>query len=420
MALVDARRRARAAYTTRFDRGAGPSGGARLREANQTSARSGGRVAALDGLRGVAALSVLVYHVWLYTTDDSGHPSTWHDHLLRQGYLGLVLFFVLSGYLLYSPWLRAALERRGAPALCRYVRSRLARIAPGYYVALAGASVLMLTANDAPGTKLIDFSQLPLFLVFAQNWSPDTLLRLDPPMWTLAIEASFYVALPLIGLAAIRFARSRRRQLLLLLALVAAGVLTRALTADYAASEPLLWSLPAYIDYFACGMLAAVAVHDRTIGRTAGCALLAAGAALVAGNAVVHATLRDTAALQAVQDLPAALGLAVLIAVAAASRGRRRLLASRPLENLGRVSYGLYLWHLPVIVWMRGHGLFPNDLVLALAAVLPPALVAATASWHLVERPALGRLRGRKPEPRRLPGPRQPANERRRPLAQAA
>jgi acetyltransferase len=365
-------------------------------------------------------MSVLVYHVWLYTTDDSGHPSTWHDHVLRQGYLGLVLFFVLSGYLLYSPWLRASLERRRAPALGRYVRSRLARIAPGYYVALAGASVLMLTANHAPGTKLIDFSRLPLFLVFAQNWSPHTLLRLDPPMWTLAIEASFYVALPLVGFAAIRFARSRRRQLALISALVGAGVLTRALTVGYAAGDPLLWSLPAYIDYFACGMLAAAAVHRRTIGTTASWALLGSGLALVVTNAILHAALEDTVTLQAFQDLPAAIGLAAVIAVAASSRDRRRVLASRPLQGLGQISYGLYLWHLPVIVWMRGHGLFPNDLALAVAAVLPPALAIAAASWHLVERPALDRFRGRRRERRRPEAAPQARRDGRRPLAQAA
>ncbi|MFL5826598.1 MAG: acyltransferase family protein [Thermoleophilaceae bacterium] len=412
-------RRARAAHT-RLDRGVPSSGRARLRDAAQSSARAGGRVAALDGLRGVAALSVLVYHVWLYTTVDSGHPRTWHDHVLRQGYLGLVLFFVLSGYLLYSPWLRASLERHRAPALGRYVRSRFARIAPGYYVAVAGASVLMLTANHAPGTKLIDFSQLPLFLVFAQNWSPHTLLRLDPPMWTLAIEASFYVALPLIGFTAIRFARTRRHQLALIAGLIAVGVVTRGVTAGHAARDPLLWSLPAYIDYFACGMLAAAGVHRRTIGSPASWALIGLGAALVAANATWHAALKDTVTLQAFQDLPAALGFAALISVAAASRERRRFLASRPLEGLGRISYGLYLWHLPVIVWMRGHGLFPNDLVLALAAVLPPALVVAAASWSLVERPALERARGQNGQRRRLEAAPHAARDDRRPLAQAA
>jgi peptidoglycan/LPS O-acetylase OafA/YrhL len=90
----------------------------------------------------------------------------------------------------------------------------------------------------------------------------------------------------------------------------------------------------------------------------------------------------------------AAVGFAVLLACASSAAARRRL-AARPLVGLGTVSYGLYLWHVPVLLWLRGHGLLPLSPLPALAVALPLSLALATASWVLVEKPALrlGRLR---------------------------
>ena len=114
------------------------------------------RLAELDGLRGLAALSVLGYHAWLYTTprvSTGARDSTW-EYVVGEMRLGLVLFFVLSGFLLYGPWIAAALGERPRPALWGYLRRRAARVLPAYYLALVGSIVLLWGASGTPGVRL--------------------------------------------------------------------------------------------------------------------------------------------------------------------------------------------------------------------------------------------------------------------------
>src|ERR687888_374235 len=105
----------------------------------------------------------------------------------------------------------------------RYLRLRAARIAPAYYLALAGAGLIALVGS-APPMRLPTHGTWPLFLVFGENFSDHSLNSLDSPMWTLPIEVSFYLVLPLLGLAALRLGRGRRRQALVGTGLVAIGV----------------------------------------------------------------------------------------------------------------------------------------------------------------------------------------------------
>ena len=98
-----------------------------------------------------------------------------------------------------------------------YLVRRAARIVPAYYVAILGTLALLWAAGDVPGRRLVDAAQLPLFFVFGQNYSPDTLLKLNAATWTLAVEVAFYLMLPVIGWLALRWCRgSAGRQALLL------------------------------------------------------------------------------------------------------------------------------------------------------------------------------------------------------------
>src|ERR671917_2795310 len=134
------------------------------------------RSASLDGLRGLAALSIFVFHGWLYTmpAPDATDRSSIGDYAAHELRLGLVAFFVLSGFLLSRPWFAAALESRRPPDLRRYVHARVARIAPAYYAALMGSIVLLWGLSGTPGLRLPPASELPLFFVFAQNLSPSS------------------------------------------------------------------------------------------------------------------------------------------------------------------------------------------------------------------------------------------------------
>ena len=186
-----------------------------------------GRAAAVDGLRAVAALSVLGYHAWLYTRDrvSAGVRGSLADELAHELRLGLVLFFVLSGYLLYGPWVRAALDRAAAPRTAAYLVRRAARIVPAYYAAVAGSIVLLWGLDATPGVRLPAADDLWLFALFGQNFSVDTLLSLNAPLWTLAVEWSFYLMLPVLGWLALRLrGASREAQAIVPALFLVAGV----------------------------------------------------------------------------------------------------------------------------------------------------------------------------------------------------
>jgi peptidoglycan/LPS O-acetylase OafA/YrhL len=194
------------------------------------------REAGLDGLRGLAALLVFCVHVWIYQLPNSLQlrRDWWGEALLFEARVSFVMFFVLSGYLLYRPFARAALGA-GPPASIRsYLVRRAARILPAYYLAPAGALVLVGTAGGIEGRRMVEGAEVLLFFVFAQNYSPDTLLMLNAATWTLVVEVAFYLMLPIVALLALRRCYGNARaQFALLGSLVVAGLVWNAV--DYAA-----------------------------------------------------------------------------------------------------------------------------------------------------------------------------------------
>jgi peptidoglycan/LPS O-acetylase OafA/YrhL len=370
------------------------------------------RFDALDGLRGLAAVGVLVLHVWMFSYGDSHRPPKGLlDFSLGELRLGVQLFFVLSGFLIFRPFVGAALDgARHGPRLSRYVIRRAARILPGYWLALA-ASFLLLRHLDHP--MQIDPAQLPVFLLFAQNHFEETIKHLDPPMWTLAIEVSFYATLPLAGWLALRLGASRTRQVALTLTVVAAGALSTVLAYTHHWPQTLSTSLLPHLLEFGAGMTAAVLLHGRTLNRRAAGAILLAGLVLFVANSWWHALGVGSKDLRSlVGDAPGVAGLALVMAALVAGPWRAVLLARGPAKWLGTISYGVYLLHFPVIVALRMTGHWPQDtLGHQLLAVLAITLPAATLSWFLVERPAIrwaqrvttGRARATRPErePRR-------------------
>ena len=287
--------------------------------------------------------------MWLYTQahPDATNRAGWLDYPLHELRLGLVAFFVLSGFLLYRPWLRAALGETATPRLGSYLLRRAARVVPAYYLALAGSVALLWNLDAVPGVRIPAATDIPLFAVFAENFFDGPLMSLDPPMWTLSVEVSFYLALPLAGWAALRAAGGRLRQAAVPLALLAIGVGWNLLIAGRGWPMPVSKVLPAMLPYFAVGMLAALITHGRTIPRRAGWALAAGAMALIGADAWWHSVTTTGTAPVVVRDLPAAVGFAAVVALAAHGARAGRVLGTRPLAGLGTVSYGVYLWHVP-------------------------------------------------------------------------
>jgi peptidoglycan/LPS O-acetylase OafA/YrhL len=358
------------------------------------------RHAALDGLRGIAALIVFAVHVWIYQLPNTVElrRDSWEKLALFEGRVAFVMFFVLSGYLLYRAFARAAIGRSGPVSARSYLTRRAARIVPAYYLALLGTLALLLAAGDVPGRRLIDAAQVPLFFLFAQNYSPETLLKLNAATWTLAVEIVFYLLLPLIGLAALRIGRGVRRQALILGALVLAGLGWN--FADYLAGWGPVASHSAlsFLPYFACGMGVALLVEVRrehrrpALGAPASAALVAVAAGVLVANGLWHVHGDHTSlAMEVFADLGAALAFAAIIASLVLGTGTGvRWLGARPLVWMGEITYGFYLWHIPLLVLARATGLLPTGIALGLA-VLPVAIAFGAASWYWIEQPLMRR-----------------------------
>jgi peptidoglycan/LPS O-acetylase OafA/YrhL len=267
---------------------------------------------------------------------------------------------------------------------------------PAYYVALVGSFVLIsLAGAGTPGRRFVDGGQLPLFFIFGQNYSPQTLLRLNAATWTLAVEVAFYLMLPVVGLLALRL-RSLRAQVALLGSLVAAGLTWNLVNYLLGWGPVAGHAPPAFLAYFACGMLVALAVErsragGRELSRGQSALLVGGAVVLLVGNGLWHGIDRSSNALvmEVFADLAAAIAFAAIIAAIVIGTGTGlRWLAWRPLVWLGTITYGLYLWHIPVIVWLRGAGLLPGGALSALVA-LPTAVALGAASWYLLEQPAM-------------------------------
>ena len=221
------------------------------------------RVARLDGVRALAALSVACFHAWLYREDrPQGTPTEPLDQALFHASSGLICFFVLSGYLLYGAFARAALTERARVAVGPYLRRRAARIVPAYWV--CGAACLVLYALVGFHAITPSASELPIFALFLQNYSMATMGDLNPVTWTLGVEVAFYLLLPLVGWVAWRLGpRRRRAQVGLVLALIAISPAWELLALSQDWGGVAARALPAFLGSFGVGMLVALWAQRR-------------------------------------------------------------------------------------------------------------------------------------------------------------
>jgi peptidoglycan/LPS O-acetylase OafA/YrhL len=391
-------------------------------------AASGPRLAGVEGLRALAATSIVVYHCWRYGTPggarvDLGPLSRF---VLPHLPIGVTLFFALSGFLLYRPLAAAALRGTARPRLGAYLRNRALRILPAYWVVLVVIAVLLSVALVRRSPSTLELGRLvgqPGALLsnalLVHNYLPGTLDTGIGPAWSLAVEVVFYLVLPGLGWLAGACARTAStRTARSWAALVPVGVLLLVGFAGKASATYLVppatgyWhamlvrSFAYYADLFAFGMALAVLhvkVQDGDL-RVRAWWRWAAGVALVL-TVLVIVLLADRGLLPAwgvvnpYQRLTALacallLALTVLTGPGQAAPPLVRLLEMRPLVAVGLASYSLFLWHEPVVRWlerqrltMDGSGGFWVNL--AVVAVVSGGLAALSYRW--VERPALRR-----------------------------
>ena len=304
---------------------------------------------------------------------NTGSPAPTAIRDLSQ--LGVAIFFVLSGFLLYRPFARARLLGRGVPSLRAYARRRMLRVFPAYWAALTFACVVA-------GATAVTATRLPIYYSLLQGYLDSTRYSGLGVAWTLTIEVTYYALLPLIAFAALAVSRRLQRDSLLPDALVLVGfALVPAAVHEFRPGAPA--TLLSYSDWFAGGILLATLTFavQRRLSATA--ALASWLAATIVFAVETHASVYGAHVL-----LMVAATLAVAPAVFAPERGIvAAMLKSPALAWLGLVSYGIYLWHTPVIAVIDPGGDMTAVPLLALTVALTVAIAAA--SFYFLEAPVL-------------------------------
>jgi peptidoglycan/LPS O-acetylase OafA/YrhL len=373
---------------------------------------------ALDGVRATAAFAVLLFHVASstgYISDTRDDALSW---LLSRGEIGVPVFFTLSGLLLYRPWARTVLEGRPPPATGRYLWKRALRLLPAYWV-------LVVVTQYAYGRAHVhDVWAWVRLLTLTYSYEPHNwwLGYLGPKglgqIWSLTVEAAFYLTLPVTAVALAAYARRggddpdrRGRRLLTGIGVYAAISVVYTFVMFHSRDGVLLgmW-LPRYLAWFAVGMALAVlsvwarvvpagatARFCRTVGESWGaCWLIAALLYCVASTPITgksRLVVTDIWTSQfnlVLYGLVAAFFVAPVALAAQAHPAMTAVLGNRVMRFLGKISYSVFLWQFVVIyTWftVTGHPPFTGDLLVDFPITALLTVAVATASHYLVEEP---------------------------------
>jgi peptidoglycan/LPS O-acetylase OafA/YrhL len=395
----------------------------------------------LDGYRAIAAFMVLTTHV-AFNTGEILTPVI--GPVLGRMDFGVTLFFLLSGFLLYRPWARAAMVGRSGPPLGGYALRRAARILPAYWVMVAFTLLVL------PEIQPVRWQAWPVHLGMLHIYIPGFTLEGLTQTWSLATEIAFYAVLPLLAWLAGRGGRgnpdtSARNQLAVLGIVIAlAWIFTvMRVSGGLGTSTITGYWLPGFLDWFALGMAAAVIqvrlsmpsapawmLSVRQIaGATGWCLLIAAALAVIAATPIAGPLTFDPAepnslvikhllygVIASFLLLPGFLGIGDISDpghVRSSIWGR--MLASPVAVYLGTISYGVFLWHLVLLRFIQnalGLQVFAGGFWIVWPLVVLGSIAFASASWFVLERPVLNwahRRTGRDVAPRVPPARPQPS-----------
>ncbi len=333
----------------------------------------------IDGLRAIAVTSVVCFHAGLVP--------------FASGFIGVDVFFVISGYLIGAIILREAAE--GRFSFARFYARRARRILPALIVVILFTCVagsLLLTANEFKdvgglGTlALVGVSNIN-FWQFQDYFADDSRLRTLLMTWSLGVEEQFYVVFPFIILLTMRFAR---RWLTAVLALLTLGSFALSLWWTQTAPAAAFYLLPARAWELGAGvMLAALEAQGR------GCRLggfgLSRPVQQVLAAAGLGALIIGTTCFDEHTPFPGVLALLPVLATVALmvspdSTINRSLLSCRPMRFVGLISYSWYLWHWPLLSLLRN--IVPQTLPVAVTiGVAGVSFGVAVLSWRYVEQP---------------------------------
>jgi peptidoglycan/LPS O-acetylase OafA/YrhL len=327
---------------------------------------------ALDGLRGVAILLVFFGHLAIPGFDDGGG-------------VGVNLFFVLSGFLITTILLEE-LDRRGRIAVWRFYARRALRLLPALLVVVAVVAGYTIVTGTESWPAVFSV------LLYIGNWNRiaggDTyVLGTLSHTWSLAVEEQFYIVWPLVLIVLTAVVRDRRRLLVAFVVLAVAIVLWRTWLWETGASLSRVYiATDTRADALLLGAATAVAFTLGILRRPRFAWVAIAGAALWAISVPSDSAAAALPGLRTFEVTASIViaELAGVVLIARAVSAPWALLSGRVIRWFGKVSYGLYLWHVPIIVMLN------IDTPVKFWTAIVLSLAAAAVSWRFVERPALG------------------------------
>lgn len=374
------------------------------------------RYPGLNGLRALAATAVVATHsaFWSgsYTADPGGYALARLD-------VGVAVFFTLSGFLLSQPLFRAAAAGRPAPRTAAFLWRRALRILPAYWACVVVALLFL------PGNRAATLGEWLRFLtltqIYARDWHADGLDH----AWSLCTEVAFYLALPLLIRLLVTVGCRGWQPRRLLGYLGALSVLGFGWFV-WAAGNPLIFGsltlwLPAYLSWFAAGMAIAVLTVSAPRWRVVrishelgsslwtcwGAALalfwIAAGPQTGSVDLSGQLTGAQGVTKHLLYTAIAALAVWPLVFGDQAAGRTRRMLSSRPMHWFGEISYGVFLFHMPLL--MALWGIFEHPFPIVLGGTLAAAIAVAAVSYRVLEQPLV--QRGRDLVPDRVAAPRE-------------
>ena len=396
----------------------------------------------LDGYRAIAAFMVLTTHV-AFNTGEIRTPVL--GPLLGRMDFGVTLFFLLSGFLLYRPWARAAMTATSGPGVGGYALRRATRILPAYW------AMVIFTLLLLPEIQPVRWQAWPVHLGLLHIYVPGFTLEGLTQTWSLATELAFYILLPVIAWIAGRRGRgnpdaSTRFQLTVLAVavLIAWAFTVMRVTGALGLSTITGYWLPGFLDWFAIGMAAAVIqvrlsqgsaptwmLSVRQIAQATGwCLLIAAGLAVIAATPIAGPLTFDPAepnslvikhvlygVIATFLLLPGFLGVGDTRDEVSPHSWWAAILANPIVVYLGTISYGVFLWHLVLLRFIQnalGLQVFSGGFWIVWPLVVLASIAVASASWFILERPVLAWAHRRTPgesaqATQPLPGQRSPA-----------
>jgi peptidoglycan/LPS O-acetylase OafA/YrhL len=349
----------------------------------------------LDGLRGAAVLVVMTGHAVLPV------------HL--AGYIGVDIMFVVSGFLITSLLLREW-DASGKISIGRFYALRALRLGPAFLMLLFATAVYTIVFA-VPEVSALTWPAILIAASGLSNWAT-AFPSLPHPLgvlthtWSLATQEQYYLVWPIVVLAALRFGVSRRTMTVGVAAGFLALLILRVwLVQRGAPSHRLYAGFDTHgADSIFIGCFVAFWMYQRPLSATSGPLLICRTAAICGGLFALGLwVVRPDVVLYVPYGFSTAIALTtaatIVVLLNPGALALRRTLSSGSLVGIGRISYGLYLWHFPLQYWLLEQLAYARGWPVTLVAILAigVSFLAATLSYRFIERPMLRLKTARRP-----------------------